>query len=63
MRATIDIDNDIEPIARAKAGAERKTLSEVINEALRAYLPAKMVIEYDKATRISGPTISQTQKL
>ncbi len=39
MRITVDVDDKLERIARAAAGAERKSLSAVINEALTSHLP------------------------
>ncbi len=61
MRTTIDLDDEVERIARAKAGAELRSLSDIVNEALRHYLPGKMVIKYGTTgtTSIGTATISQ----
>ena len=59
MRTTIDTDDELERLARARAGADRKSLSDIVNEALESYLPSKMIIEFGKTTINSGPTISR----
>ena len=51
MRATIALNDELERIARAKAGAERKILSDIVNEALLAYLPKEIILEFNKTNK------------
>ncbi|MDQ6658695.1 MAG: antitoxin [Actinomycetota bacterium] len=55
MRTTISVDSEVLRLARARAHAERKTLGELIQDAVQRYLTA----DPDKAEAVPTPVFTR----